>query len=67
MSEDIIKRRLILDLAINDLIKVMNIIDGENKHHSNNKISTFTEIQYLDYETQLINEVKTRLENIFKD
>lgn len=66
MNEDIVKRRLILDLAIKDLLKVMGIIDGID-FKNNNRISSFNEIQYLDYETNLINSVRDRLEAIFKE
>ena len=66
MNEDIVKRRLILDLAIKDLLKVMGIIDGID-FKNNNRISSFNEIQYLDYETNLINSVRDRLESIFKE
>lgn len=66
MNEDIVKRRLILDLAIKDLLKVMGIIDGID-FKDDNRISSFNEIQYLDYETNLINSVRDRLESIFKE
>lgn len=66
MNADIVKRRLILDLAIKDLLKVMGIIDGID-FKDDNRISSFNEIQYLDYETNLINSVRDRLESIFKE
>mgnify|MGYP004471208957 FL=1 len=66
MNEDIVKRRLILDLAIKDLLKVMGIIDGID-FKDDNRISSFNEIQYLDYETNLINSVRDRLEAIFRE
>ncbi len=66
MNEDIVKRRLILDLAIKDLLKVMGIIDGID-FKNDNRISSFNEIQYLDYETNLINSVRDRLEAIFRE
>ena len=66
MNEDIVKRRLILDLAIKDLLKVMGIIDGID-FKDDNRISSFNEIQYLDYETNLIKSVRDRLEAIFRE
>lgn len=66
MNEDIVKRRLILDLAIKDLLKVMGIIDGK-EFIDNNRVSTFNEIQFLDYETMIVNSVKDRLESIFRE
>lgn len=66
MNEEIVKRRLILDLAIKDLLKVMGVIDGK-EFIDNNRVSTFNEVQYLDYETRLVNSVKDRLEAIFRE
>lgn len=66
MNEDALKRRLILDLAVKDLLKVMNVIDGKNVN-VDNSITSLDEIQFLDLETKLINDVKSRLENIFKE
>ncbi len=66
MNEEVVKRRLILDLAIKDLLKVMGIIDGK-EFIDNNRVSTFNEIQYLDYETMIVNSVKDRLESIFRE
>ena len=66
MNEDALKRRLILDLAVKDLLKVINVIDGKNVN-VDNSITSLDEIQFLDLETKLINDVKSRLENIFKE
>ena len=44
----------------------MGIIDGID-FKNDNRISSFNEIQYLDYETNLINSVRDRLEAIFRE
>ena len=66
MNEEIVKKRLILDLAAKDLAKIMNTIDGKNIDYSTYKVKGLNESDFLDLEIKLITETKERLENIFK-
>lgn len=67
MNEEIIKKRIILNLEIKDLLKAMDIIDGKKKEYGNKDISSMSEQEFLAFETECINDIKSRLENIFKE
>ena len=67
MNEEIVKKRLILDLAVKDLVKVMNIIDGKDIDYSTYKVRELNESDFLELEIKLVTETKERLENIFKE
>ena len=67
MSEEIIKKRLILNLEVKDLLKDMDMIDGKKKEYNNIDVSSMDELSFLNLETECIKDIRTRLENIFKE
>ena len=67
MSEELKKRQLILNLSVNDLVKTISIIDGKNNNYNNGDITNLDTISFLDLETKIINDLKKRLEDIFKE
>lgn len=56
-----------LNLDIRELLKIIDIIDGNVKEYKDYKENTLNEENYLREQIFLVNEAKTRLLNIFKN
>ncbi len=66
-NNDNIKKRVILNLEVLDLLKVMDVIDGKTNNLESYDVSSMAESEFLEKEISLVREIRTRLENIFKE
>ena len=67
MNEEIIKKRIFLNLKVKDLLKDMDIIDGKIRDYPNKDVSSMNDWDFLNFEIKQINDIRVRLENIFKE
>ena len=67
MNEEIIKKRIVLNLEVKDLLKDMDIIDGKIRDYPNKDVSSMNDLDFLNFEIKQINDIRVRLENIFKE
>lgn len=56
-----------LNLEIRELLKIIDVIDGNSKEYNDYKENSLNEENYLNEQIILVTEAKSRLVNIFKD
>ena len=67
MNNQIEDLRKELNLKIRELLKIMDFIDCNDKDYRNGNENMLDETNYLKKQIDLVNEVKVRLMNIFRD
>ena len=67
MNNQIDDLRQELNLKIRELLKIMDFIDGNDNDYKNDNQNMLDEIDYLKKQIDLVNEVKVRLMNIFRN
>lgn len=61
------KKRNKLNLDIRGILAVIDLIDGKEKEYEDYITNSLDENGFLDQQIKLVEEVKERLINIFKD
>lgn len=61
------EKRNKLNLDIRDILAVIDLIDGKEKEYEDYITNSLDENGFLDQQIKLVEEVKERLINIFKD
>lgn len=66
-NSNIEEKRNQLNLDIRGILAVIDLIDGNHKEYGNYEVNTLDENQFLDQQIKLVNEIKERLIDIFKE
>lgn len=67
INQTIEEKRNKLNLDIRSILSIIDLIDGKGKNYEDYIPNSLNEEEYLNQQLVLVNEVKERLLNIFKE
>ena len=67
INQTIEEKRNKLNLDIRSILSIIDLIDGKGKKYEDYISNSLSEEEYLNQQLVLVNEVKERLLNIFKE